>query len=144
MQRFQLLVTVNILLIKENKILLTRRANTGYFDGFYECPSGHLDGKETIRNAAARELLEEVGLVAESKDLTVVHVVHRYGEKNERIEFYLKAEMWSGEPVVNEPDKCDEIGWFSLDELPSNMVPKTKAGIENYLQGQMYSEFDWN
>jgi ADP-ribose pyrophosphatase YjhB (NUDIX family) len=137
MERFQLLVTVNILLIKDNKMLLARRANTGFYDGCYECPSGHIDGNESVRKAAARELLEEV------KDLKVVHVVHRYGEKKERVEFYLVAEKWEGEPSIKEVDKCDDVAWFSLDQFPENMVPKTKAAIDSYLAGEIYSEFDW-
>lgn len=143
MERFQLLATVNILLIKDNKILLSRRANTGFFDGNYECPSGHIDGGETIRKAAARELLEEVGVSADPSDLKVIHVVHRYGEKHERIEFYLKAEKWEGEPSIKGRDKCDDVAWFSLDEFPPNMVPKTKDAIDHALKGDLYSEFDW-
>lgn len=143
MERFQLLVTVNILLIKDSKILLARRANTGFYDGYYECPSGHIDGKETIRKAAVRELMEEVGVIAKVEDLKVVHVVHRYGEKNERVEFYLVAEKWEGEPSIKEFDKCDDVAWFSLDKFPENMVPKTKAAIDSYLAGEIYSEFDW-
>lgn len=143
MQKFQLLVTANILLIKDGKMLLTRRANTGFYDGCYECPSGHMDGNETVRQAAARELFEEVGVVAKIEDLKVVHVVHRYGEKNERIEFYLVAEKWEGEPSIKEPDQCDDINWFPLDQFPENMVPKTKAAIDQYLGGKIYSEFDW-
>lgn len=143
MQKFQLLVTANILLIKDNKILLTRRSNTGFFDGCYECPSGHMDGNETVRQAAVRELLEEVGVVAKIEDLKMVHVAHRYGEKNERIEFYFIADKWEGEPSIKEPDQCDDVAWFPLDQFPENMVPKTKAAIDKYLEGEIYSEFDW-
>jgi 8-oxo-dGTP diphosphatase len=143
MERFQLLVTVNILLIKDNEILLTRRFNTGFYDGFYECPSGHIDGKESVRKAAVRELMEEVGVIATVEDVKVVHVVHRYGEKNERVEFYLVAEKWEGEPSIKEIDKCDDVAWFSLDQFPEHMVPKTKAAIDSYLTGEIYSEFDW-
>lgn len=143
MERFQLLVTVNILLIKDNKILLTRRSNTGFYDGFYECPSGHIDGKESVRKAAIRELMEEVGVIATDEDVKVVHVVHRYGEKNERVEFYLVAEKWENEPSIKEIDTCDDVAWFSLDQFPENMVPKTKAAIDSYLAGEIYSEFDW-
>lgn len=143
MERFQLLVTVNMLLIKDCKILLARRANTGFYDGCYECPSGHIDGKESIRKAAARELLEEVGVIVKVEDLKVVHVVHRYGEKNERVEFYLIPEKWEGEPSIKEIDKCDDVAWFSLDQFPENMVPKTKVAIDSYLKGEIYSEFDW-
>jgi 8-oxo-dGTP diphosphatase len=143
MEKFKFLATVNILLIKDEKILLTRRANTGYFDGSYECPSGHIDGKETVRQSAIREAMEEIGVAISLEDLSVVHVTHRYGEKNERFEFYLLVKKWTGEPMLKEPEECDDLQWFSLDSLPENMVPKTKSGIEEYLKGNIYSEYDW-
>jgi len=143
MERFSFLGVVNILLIKGNKILLTRRFNTGYHDGDYEVPSGHIDGKEPVTKAAAREAFEEIGVTIKKEDLTVVHVMHRFGEKNERVEFYLIAKEWQGEPAIKEADKCDDLKWFPISELPTNMIPKTKFAIEQYLAGKTFSEFDW-
>ena len=143
MDRFTFLATVNIFLIKEGKILLIRRANTGFFDGSYEAPAGHIDGGEPVRKAAAREALEEVGVSINPEDLHVVHVMHRYGQKAERIEFFLTAEKWEGEPENREPDKCDDIAWFPLNSLPENMVPKSHHALEQYLKGETFSEYDW-
>ncbi len=143
MERHTFLATVNILLLKEDKILLIRRSNTGFFDGSYEAPAGHIDGGEPVRKAAAREAFEEVGLTIRPEDLKVVHVMHRYGEKAERIEFFLVAEKWEGEPQNNEPDKCDDVAWFPLNNLPENMVPKSKHALVQYLKGEVFSEYDW-
>lgn len=143
MEKFKFLVTVNLILVKDNQILLARRTNTGFFDGSYEGPAGHVDGKETIRQAMSREAMEEVGVAIKPEDLSVVHVMHRFGEKNERIEFFLTAKAWEGEPTIKEPEECDDLSWFPINSLPENMVPKTKYAIEQYLTGNIYSEFDW-
>lgn len=142
MENFAYLVAVNLVLIREEKILLARRFNTGWFDGSYELPSGHMDGGETVRAAAAREALEELGIEIAPESLEVVHVMHRFGIKRERIEFFLAATAWEGEPRVTEPEECDDVRWFPLSELPENMIPKSKAGLEQFLSGVTFSEFD--
>jgi mutator protein MutT len=143
MERFKFLATVSVLLIRGNKVFLIRRANTGWCDGDFELPCGHVDGGERVTSAAAREALEEVGVEIKREDLEVVHVMHRYGETKERIEFFLLAKNWIGEPKNNELDKCDLVEWFSLSELPENMVPKSKHAILEYQKGNTFSEFDW-
>ena len=128
MERHTFLATVNIFLLKEDKILLIRRANTGFFDGSYEAPAGHIDGGEPVRKAAAREAFEEVGVAIHPEDLKVVHVMHRYGEKAERIEFFLVAEKWEDEPQNKEPDKCDDVAWFVLNNLREMVREMVSAG----------------
>ena len=66
-------IGVFILLRKEGKILLIRRKGTGYRDGWYSMPSGHLEKGEAISAAAVREAREEVGIridPVEPKDTT--------------------------------------------------------------------------
>lgn len=57
-ERHKLKVAVYVLLIKDDKILLARRSKTGWQDGNYTIPSGHLDPNETIATAAIRETQE--------------------------------------------------------------------------------------
>ena len=46
-------VTVHLLFFREDQVLLLRRFNTGYADGQYSVPAGHLDGGESVMDAAA-------------------------------------------------------------------------------------------
>ena len=41
--RFQMPVAVHLLLVKDNKVLLLRRFNTGYEYGNYSVVAGHVD-----------------------------------------------------------------------------------------------------
>ncbi len=142
--RFTYIGSSYLLLINDRKILLLRRANTGFQDGNYGLPSGHLDGKETAREGCAREVREEIGITIQPEDLNVVHVMHRKAERDERIDFFMTANQYEGEVKNCEPNKCDDLSWFSLDALPENMVDYVKVAIEHYQNGKSYSEFGWN
>ena len=56
-------VTVHLFFLRENQILLLRRFNTGFRDGEYSVPAGHLDGGETVMAAAIREGKRKLGLI---------------------------------------------------------------------------------
>ena len=82
-ERFSLIPAVYVLLRNDDKIFLIRRAHTGYRDGFYSLPSGHIDGNESAVYAAAREAKEEVGVEIAEQDLKMVHVMHRLAEEGD-------------------------------------------------------------
>lgn len=75
--RFTYIGSSYLFLIKDDEILLQRRYQTGFQDGNYGVPAGHLDGKETARQGCAREIKEEIGITIKPEDLEVVHVMHR-------------------------------------------------------------------
>jgi hypothetical protein len=41
-----------------------------------------------------------------------------------------------------EVDKCDDMKWFPLSNLPQNIVPSVKFVIENFQKGILFSEFE--
>ena len=141
--RFTYIGSAYLFLIKDKQILLQRRFNTGFEDGNYGVPAGHLDGGETARAGCAREIREEIGVTIEPEDLTVVHVMHRKAAKDERIDFFMTASVYEGEIVNNEPDKCDDLSWFPLNNLPLNMVEYVQVALQNYLKDVMYSEYGY-
>lgn len=143
LEKFKYIGSSYLILIKENNILLLKRANTGFMDGYYGLPSGHLDGNETAREGGAREIKEEIGININPLDLKVVHIMHRKAEKDERIDFFMETEKYDGEIQNCEPEKCAELKWFPLDDLPENIIPYIKEALNNYKSGIFYSEFGW-
>jgi 8-oxo-dGTP diphosphatase len=135
-------VTAHIFLRKDEEILMLRRYNTGYEDGKYSVVAGHLDGGETIKRAAIRETKEEVGIEIQPEDIKIVGVMHRKSD-DERVDFFLATYTWSGEPRNQEPGKCDQIAWFSLDGIPTNTIPYVKRALENYRNGIWFDEYGW-
>jgi 8-oxo-dGTP diphosphatase len=43
---------------------------------------------------------------------------------------FFGAARWRGEIKNLEPDKCRDLEWFSLDELPEAMVPYARTALE--------------
>jgi len=135
-------VTVHLFFIRENEILMVRRLNTGYRDGEYSVPAGHLDGGETVMQAGIREALEEVGVQLREEDISITSVMHRL-DGEERVDFFLQIHRWDGEPVNAEPDKCDDLRWVHFDELPENTIPYIRRAITNHLKDIQIDEFGW-
>lgn len=75
--------------------------------------------------------------------MELVHVMHRKASKDERIDFFMTSELYTGEITNCEPHKCDDLTWFDLDTLPDNIVDYVKVAIENYKKGIKYSEFGY-
>ena len=142
-ERFRAVVAVHLFLLRGTRVLLLRRQNTGYADGNYSVIAGHLDGAETATEAMIREAVEEVGIIVARKDLGFVHVMHRREANNqdERIDLFYVATRWRGEPEIREPDKCGELRWSALDDLPVNVVPYVALALGHYRGHRAYSEF---
>ena len=135
-------VTVHLLFFRDDQILLLRRFNTGYADGQYSVPAGHLDGDETVIAAATREAAEETGVRIEPGALVFSSVMHRR-DGNERVDFFVEVAQWLGEPTNTEPNKCDELRWVDVNELPSNTIPYVRRAIQNHLDKICFDEFGW-
>jgi 8-oxo-dGTP diphosphatase len=142
-QRFTVVPAVHLVLVEGGNILLSRRANTGYEDGKWSVPAGHLDGGETVREAAVREAAEEIGVTLSVDDVRVAHVAHRRDEAGERIDFFVTCHRWQGQARNAEPHKCSELRWADPADLPDDTIPYVRCGIGRTLAGEPYSEFGW-
>lgn len=140
--RFKLPSAVHLFLLQGDDVLLLRRFNTGYQDGSYSVVAGHLNGGETITQAAAREAREEVGIAIQTDALSVVGVMHRCSD-DERIDWFLTATDWEGEISNCEPDRCDELRWAQINALPVNMIPYVRRALQNYQQSRWFDSFGW-
>ncbi len=131
-----------ILFVQDGKILLSRRYQTGFEDGNYSLPAGHTEPGETFTQALIREIDEEIGITLAPDNVVVSHVMHRkFGREN--IDVFFTAKNWTGIPENKEPEKCDDLAWFPVDNLPNNTIPYIRQAIENSLKGVFYSEHGW-
>jgi 8-oxo-dGTP diphosphatase len=119
-----------IVVLKKDQVLLHKRKNTGWMDGWYDAPSGHVEPGESILNAAAREVQEEAGIKVKAKDLKLFHISK--SDTNKRYTYFIfKVSQWSGQPVLAEPDLAEDLDFYSIKHLPTKIPPYTKAGLDN-------------
>lgn len=137
--RFTMVVATHLLLIRDKQVLLTRRFQTGYEDGNYSLPAGHVEAGESVLAATIRETQEEIGVTLQAQDLSLAHVMHRTSNRSS-IDFFFWCREWQGEVVNAEPDKCDQILWCDLDQLPTNTIPYVRQAIDLARRQQLYSE----
>lgn len=136
-------LVTDLMLTRENKqsgkkeILLALRKNTGYRDGEYELPGGHVEAGEDLMQAIKREAKEELLIDLEEKNLKIIHILHHYS--SDRINFVISTDVYKGIPKIGEPDKCERLEWFDIDNLPINIMPKIRKVIENIKNGVFYS-----
>ncbi|WP_242844097.1 NUDIX hydrolase [Clostridium sulfidigenes] len=120
-----------------------RRKNTGYQDGKWDiAASGHVDEGETAKMAVVRECGEELGIDVKIKDLSFVHLSHRVSNNGGRTyyDIYFVVNKYNGIPKVIEPDKCSELRWFKIDDLPDEIIDIRKIALDNYRNDIQYSE----
>lgn len=135
---------ISLVLIRDGKVCLLRRANTGYEDGKYCFPAGHKEPGEAPSAGACREAKEEAGVDVDPANVVLAHTMHRHCHdqepKHERVAFFFTATAWKGEPENVEPAKSDHLGWFPLDAVPE-MMPYMEVALDHIRRGVPYSEF---
>jgi 8-oxo-dGTP diphosphatase len=134
-ERFKVIPASFVILEKEGQVLLMRRFNTGYADGWYDAPAGHIEEGEFPSITAQRELKEELGISVDLKDLLAINTVYNISDPNTYMYIFFAVTVWDGEPRLMEKNKCDDVSWFSKDELPENILPYVKDSIALYFFG---------
>jgi ADP-ribose pyrophosphatase YjhB (NUDIX family) len=125
-------VGVGALVVKDDKILLVRRAQEPD-KGYWTNPGGYIEQLELIQETIRREVLEECGIDA------VVHGIVAVRDQPRNIHnLYIAFSMdyVSGEPI---PDgvEVDAAGFYSLQEMENlNVAPFTQWLIDVALRGQ--------
>lgn len=140
-KRSKVPVSVQLILKKEDKVFLLRRANTGFGDGKYGFVGGHVEENEEIKKAMIREAKEEIDIDIKEEDLQVKYVMNRKVGEKEYIDFVLTTDKWSGEEKIMEPEKCDHIGWYPMNELPENIIDFEKHLLKEH--NDFYIPWGW-
>jgi len=128
-------VSVGALILNDkDEIFLSKRSkNCRNEKGCWEIPGGGVRFGERLKDAIRREMKEEYGIE--------IKILHQFpaadhlipNEKQHWVPSVFLSRLKRGnKPKIMEPDKCDGIGWFKLNNLPSPLSIITKIDLRNY------------
>jgi ADP-ribose pyrophosphatase YjhB (NUDIX family) len=138
-QNFALLLLLN----SQNEVLLLRRINTTFSNLCYSLPGGKIELGETASKAIIREAKNSIGINIKPEDLEVVHVIHRKCNEPEFFSVIFKSKKFEGILKNLEPTRHDDMKWFSINNLPKNIVSAHLHAIKQIQKNKFYSEHGW-
>jgi mutator protein MutT len=118
---------------KDKVFLSLRSRNCKNERGHWETPGGGVEFGETLEQAVLREMREEYGIEIGILEQWPAfdHVIS--GDKQHWVATTFLARLKPGQvPRIMEPEKCDSIGWFALDNLPAPLSLVTWHDVERY------------
>lgn len=108
--------TVDIIVKKGDAILLIKRRNAPYKNK-YALPGGFINyGKETLEQAATRELKEETGLIAFN-----LFLLNNYSSPKRDSRGHVISHVYyttDTQGVLKAGDDAKEAKWFDINNLP--------------------------
>ncbi|WP_248579597.1 NUDIX domain-containing protein [Nocardioides sp. InS609-2] len=129
-------VVVGALVREDDRVLLVhRRPDKRANPDVWDLPGGHIEAGESELGALTRELQEELGvqiLTASSSHLCRLTA----GSAHEPavLSAWLVRD-WQGTPTNVAPEEHDDMGWFSLEELPPPPHVIVRTALVHAMQG---------
>lgn len=127
----------------QGEILLQRRQGSKLWPGFLALPAGHIDENENAYEAVIREAKEELGIEISTENIIDTFVVNR---RNKSLmpyyDVYFEIDRYNGIITIKEPEKCSELIWCDINNLPEDMIDFEIEAIKNNLMGIKFSVID--
>jgi mutator protein MutT len=98
--------------------------------GTWEFPGGGVEFGETMADCIKREIYEEYGIRIELSDQleAIDHLIP--DEQQHWVAITFIAKIVKGKPKIMENEKCSEIGWFKINELPKPLSIVSSASLD--------------
>jgi A/G-specific adenine glycosylase len=122
-------IGIGVVINAIGEVLIDQRLEGAPLGGMWEFPGGKQEPGELIEVCIARELREELGIVA-SVGEELITIDHAYSHK--RLRFMVHRCSWiSGEP---QPLASQQVRWVAIDQLKNFAFPAANTRIIAALQ----------
>ncbi len=117
-------IGIGAIIIKNHQILLIRRSSKLHLSrtslGMWSVPGGEVDFGETLEHAVIREAQEEIDVDIKVHKLIGYTDQILHSPDLHWLSIHFLCTITSGRPSIQEPDKCDQIKYFSVSNPPPN------------------------
>ena len=122
-------------LIREGRVLLVhRRPDKRAYPNVWDLPGGVIENDESELSALTRELHEELGVrIATGSASHLCRVAAGPTDEPALLSAWLVRD-WQGTPANAAPEEHDDIGWFTLGELPPPAHELVRAALLGAIQ----------
>ncbi|MBI4895050.1 MAG: NUDIX domain-containing protein [Candidatus Aenigmarchaeota archaeon] len=119
---------------KGNFLMAKRNNNTTDEHGRWDIGGGKLEFGDSVENTLRREIIEEYCTDVISFEFLGYRDVHRIhnDKKTHWIGLDFKVLIDPNKVKIGEPNKFDQIGWFTLKNIPENIHSQLPKFFELY------------
>lgn len=125
-------VAVGVIVDNQQRLLIARRPQHAHQGGLWEFPGGKVEAGESVQQALARELHEELGIQA-SGFRPLLEIRHDYGDKAVLLDVWW-VEAFRGEACGQEGQP---VRWVSAAELAGLAFPAANRAIIEAIEQAM-------
>ncbi len=126
-----------VLLVNKNRVLLLEH----HYVPKYYLPGGQIRRDETFEEAAKREVLEETGIKIDNLKLLGIYQSSWEGKRSVQVIFTANTNVL--EIKIHDPKEIKNMGWFDLNDLPSDVSEGTQRRIEEFKKNHLGNFGKW-
>lgn len=122
---------------QDGRILLIRRTDNNY----WSIPGGGLEPGESVRQATAREVMEETGIACEATGLVGIYsdpnhvAAYDDGEVRQEFSICFITRMLGG--TISTSRESSEVRFVAAEEIPGyRMHPSIRLRVQHYLDSR--------
>ena len=88
-----------------------------------------------------REAREEIGIDIDLNNVIFTNIQHFKAPTRVYFDGYFFVERFKGEPKIMECDKCGELLWCDINDLPQPFRPERKQALLDFMAGKTFTQF---